>query len=81
MQGIDYVNSMLKVLQSRIVVCAHVHLLHLVGACGLTAKKLVSRVTCYLSRKTCEGQKQNTESTISMTMTSCHESSCLAIKL
>ena len=70
-------------LQSRTVVCAHAHLLHPVGACGLTNQQALGQVgnSLVLSRKTCEGQKRNTESTTSVTMTrkvSCHESSCLA---
>ena len=48
MKGIDYVNSMCSMRQSRIVVHVHAHLLHSVGECGLTnqrAKKLVSSFT------------------------------------
>ena len=39
MTGIDYVNSTSKMLQSRIVVSAHVHLLHPVGAHGLIGQE------------------------------------------
>ena len=53
MKGIDYKNSMYKMLQSRIAVRAHVYLLHPVGACGLTnqqTKKLISSTAISLAR-------------------------------
>ena len=53
MKGIDYVNSMRKMLQSRIVVHAQAYLVHPVGTCGLTnqqTKKLVSSIAISLAR-------------------------------
>ena len=69
--------SMCKILQSSIVV--HAHLLHPVQACNLTsqlAQKLISLLVV-----SCKGKKLNTESTISVTTTravSTHECNCLA---
>ena len=50
-KGIDYVNNMHKMLLSRVVAhaSAHAYLLHSIGACGLTSKKLITEFARRLS--------------------------------
>lgn len=54
--GIDYVNNMHKMLLSRVVAHAHAYLIHPIGACGLTNKKLITEFARRLSCKTCESK-------------------------
>ena len=55
-KGIDFVKNMHKMLLSRVVAHAHAYLLHPIGACGLTKKKLITEFARHLSRKTCESK-------------------------